>query len=276
MKKRDMKRQLEYSISAWTDYASIDPLYYICTDREKRGGKWLLEDFMDLGKREVNGVLSVVQFHFNIERFDVALDLGCGIGRLSFALASHFTRVIGVDVAEPFLEYARLIQQKTSCHNVEFLLGNGYDLKQISDRSIDFALSLLTFQHLPSRDIIFSYLNELVRVLRPGGVMCIQLSVIPPTILGYIRWLKFLFLKKIYEYQEKRGWLPKDSEQRVGFMGTRISLKWIDRWRKSYPRLRSKLLLDPLGKVPEGSYKGSTQEWAKYHYLWLIAKSELT
>ena len=53
-------------------------------------------------------------------------------------------------------------------------VGSGSDLPQFADSSFDFVYSYAVFQHIPSHDVIWSYLREAHRVLRPGGraVLC--------------------------------------------------------------------------------------------------------
>ena len=41
-----------------------------------------------------------------------ALDFGCGIGRLSQALAEHFDQVYGVDISPKMIELARAAQSQ--------------------------------------------------------------------------------------------------------------------------------------------------------------------
>jgi hypothetical protein len=41
---------------------------------------------------------------------------------------------------------------------------------------VDFAFSMLVFQHIPSRAVIESYLRETHRLLRPGGLFKFQVQ----------------------------------------------------------------------------------------------------
>jgi putative 4-mercaptohistidine N1-methyltranferase len=43
-----------------------------------------------------------------------ALDLGCAVGRSTFELARHFTRVVGIDYSQRFIDAANALQQKGS------------------------------------------------------------------------------------------------------------------------------------------------------------------
>ena len=46
---------------------------------------------------------------------------------------------------------------------------NGSDLALFPADHFDFVYSLFVFQHVPSAEVVFSYLRETVRVLKPGG-----------------------------------------------------------------------------------------------------------
>ena len=44
------------------------------------------------------------------------------------------------------------------------------------------------FQHIPSRDVVFQYLTEARRVLKPGGILWCQLNGLPPQAARYTTW----------------------------------------------------------------------------------------
>ena len=101
-----------------------------------------------------------------------ALELGCGVGRLLRPAAVRFARVIGVDVSEVAVaEAKRLLADH---NNVEVMLGNGIDLRELADASIDFAYSFAVLGSLPVR-VFAGYLKELSRVVKPGGQVRLQL-----------------------------------------------------------------------------------------------------
>jgi hypothetical protein len=57
---------------------------------------------------------------------------------------------------------------------------SGSDLGPFADNSFDFVYSYVVFQHIPSKEIVLSYLREAQRVLRAGGVLCCQLRGTAP------------------------------------------------------------------------------------------------
>lgn len=98
----------------------------------------------------------------------VALEIGYGGGRLVNAACSFFKYVIGIDVhndqstAEEFLH---------SQHKTNFCLmrtlGQTID---VDSASIDFVYSFIVLQHLPSFATFVTYIHEVCRSLKPGGV----------------------------------------------------------------------------------------------------------
>ncbi len=53
---------------------------------------------------------------------------------------------------------------------------NGADLGVVPNLQFDFALSFIVFQHIPSREIIETYVREVHRLLRPGALFKFQVQ----------------------------------------------------------------------------------------------------
>ncbi len=108
-----------------------------------------------------------------------ALEIGCGVGRCSAALARRFDRVDAVDVSPTMLALAGRLGLPA---NVHLQLGSGRDLSGLPDGAFDLAFSHLVFQHVADRSAIASYLDELARTLRPGGVAALQFDTRSPSV----------------------------------------------------------------------------------------------
>jgi SAM-dependent methyltransferase len=95
------------------------------------------------------------------------LDLGCGGGQNCIALAQQGASVIGIDISNAQLTYARVLAEDNKS-NVEFLHG-GFDiLTQLAENSFDLILSVYV---LPYLDQVALYLHECYRLLQRGGRM---------------------------------------------------------------------------------------------------------
>lgn len=107
-----------------------------------------------------------------------ALEIGCGPGRLLLPMSKHFGEIHGVDISDEMAALAR--QRLHNVPNAHVHVTSGSDLSMLSDDYFDFVYSYAVFQHIPSREVVLSYLREAQRVLKPGGILCCQLRGAPP------------------------------------------------------------------------------------------------
>jgi SAM-dependent methyltransferase len=108
------------------------------------------------------------------------VEIGCGVGRLTRAIAREVGHVDALDVSEEMLKIAREAQLA----NVDFLLGDGVTLGPLPDRSADLVLGYCVFQHLPSIKSLQTYLREMNRVAKLGGLVAFTLT--PRTWAAYL------------------------------------------------------------------------------------------
>lgn len=148
-----------------------DPLYAVLSRKELRHNKWDPAEFFATGTREIQDILQYVDGLGLSLRRGRALDFGCGVGRLSQALAEHFERVVGVDIAESMVERAR--EYNRHGDRVEYRVNTTDDLQIFGAGSFDFVYSNITLQHIPPEPAA-RYIGEFFRVLRPGGVAIFQ------------------------------------------------------------------------------------------------------
>ncbi len=85
---------------------------------------------------------------------DVVVEIGCGMGRMTRAIAAQASRVIGVDVSPEMIELGR--RELQNLPNVELMVGSGCDLAGIGDNVADVAYSFVVFQHIPEPAITCS------------------------------------------------------------------------------------------------------------------------
>lgn len=152
----------------WTRLGADEPLWAVCVDPDKRGGRWDAEEFLATGEEEVAAALARLEELGAAPSPGRALDFGCGAGRLSNALARRFTSVTGVDISAPMLERARELDR--SGGRIAFLLNTGPDLRDVPDASVDLVYTDLVLQHLPP-EAAAGYLREFARVARPGAAL---------------------------------------------------------------------------------------------------------
>lgn len=123
------------------------------------------------------------------------LEIGAGGGRFTEALARHAKVVIAADTAPSMV---RLLEQRFSQQpSIRPLLLSGYGLDRIENQSIDAAFSYDVFVHL-SPWTTYAYLEELSRVLRPGGKAIIH-HAHTFSELGWKRFLRDLARAKAHQ-----------------------------------------------------------------------------
>jgi SAM-dependent methyltransferase len=161
----------------WDAWGREDPLWAAVTRTDKLGGRWDVEEFMRGGRDEVDLVLGHLRDLGVTVDLRRALDFGCGVGRYTQALADRFERTDGVDIAPSMLRQAReLNRHGDRCryhHNTR------EDLSLFTDGSFTFVYSMLVLQHMRPR-YAARYLEELLRVLAPGGAAVIQVPAAAP------------------------------------------------------------------------------------------------
>ncbi len=93
------------------------------------------------------------------------LDIACGPGVVSRAVAARVGTVTGVDLTPAMVEEAERRALEEGIDNVSFLLGDATAL-DFTDGSFDGALTRFSFHHIPVPSRV---LAEMVRLVCPGG-----------------------------------------------------------------------------------------------------------
>lgn len=156
----------------WEALAKDDPLFAVLTHKDKRGGRWNEQEFFATGEAEVAASFARLAALGIPARFPRALDFGCGVGRLTQAIARRAERVWGLDIAPTMIAHAnRMNPHPGRC---TYLVNTGGDLSRFPDRHFDLIYSKITLQHMYPR-YAAGYLTEFLRVLAPGGVLIVQI-----------------------------------------------------------------------------------------------------
>lgn len=158
----------------WETLGRVDPLWAVYVAPGTERGGWDIDAFLATGRAEVDRVITRLDAVAPSVPRGRVLDFGCGVGRLSLALAAHFDEVVGVDVSPAMLEGAREIAGE----RCTFVLDQSDDLTSVGSNTMDVSYSSLVLQHLP-RDRALGYLRELIRVTRPGGCIIAQVASRP-------------------------------------------------------------------------------------------------
>ncbi len=94
-----------------------------------------------------------------------ALDVGCGAGHLSFALAPHLARILALDPSSPMLDTVRQAALAKGLAHIETVQASAQSLP-FADASFDLVCSRYSAHHWTH---LVPALKDMRRVLKPGG-----------------------------------------------------------------------------------------------------------
>jgi len=167
----------------WNQRAQEDAHYYVAFGRRDQDDEEFYSTAKDL-VGELVGELKRLPDGSPGSRH--ALEIGCGPGRLLRPMSLYFGEIHGVDVSDSMVAMAKE-KLRDIPHAFPHAIG-GSDLKLFPEAHFDFVYSYAVFQHIPSAEVVFSYLRETVRVLRPGGIARLQLNGLPKSSRAYTTW----------------------------------------------------------------------------------------
>ena len=159
--------------SFWDERAREQALFFVDNTVDYRHPD--VERFWAEGEQAVGAILA--ELGVEVRATDTIVEIGCGVGRLTRALAARAAHVIALDVSGEMLARAR--ELNPALGNVTWLHGDGRSLAGVLDASADGCFSHVVFQHLPDPELTLGYVREMARVLRPGGWAAFGVSTDP-------------------------------------------------------------------------------------------------
>ena len=168
-----LEQQLAKMRDDWDQRARENAKYYVATANQQ----WSDEEFFASGESTVaeevlTDLINVCQG--KDPRKMRVLEIGCGAGRVTRALAKIFGEVHAVDVSGEMIERAKA--SLADFPNAFVYQNNGKDLDVVPAQPFDFAFSSIVFQHIPSREVIENYVREVGRLLAPGALFKFQVQ----------------------------------------------------------------------------------------------------
>ncbi|MCW9706044.1 class I SAM-dependent methyltransferase [Fodinibius salsisoli] len=158
----------------WEQFAREEAKCYV--DTNFNGNK---KDFFNSGQSFVEQSLEEV-----LPRLDEtarALEIGCGVGRLTFPHAVEFDEVLAVDVAPTMLAQLEKHANQFGVDNIETYLPD----QPWHTKPVNFVYSYLVFQHIPDLEVIRKYIKKIASCLKPNGkgMARLQFDTRPATLL---------------------------------------------------------------------------------------------
>lgn len=165
--------------SDWEHFAQEDPYFYVMTEDKYKNAN-IDEDaiinFYARGQGQIDRVLKTLSEHFDLPASrGVALDFGCGVGRLLFPLAKVSRQAIGIDISDTMMTIAAENAKKFGIENVTFVRSDD-NLDGVED-NLDLVTSSIVFQHIPvSRG--YAVLNCLLEKMSSGGLAYLHFTTV--------------------------------------------------------------------------------------------------
>jgi len=166
----------------WTRWGEKDPMWAIVTHAGKDQNRWDPDEFYATGELTVRQALDWLASEGIAFRTGLALDFGCGIGRLTRALAGRFQRVHGVDISPSMIRQAQ--ERNPTIDTITYFVNSRADLSLFDGARYDFVYSREVLQHIPTA-FQCAYIRDFLRLLAPDGIAVFQTVAT----VSWRRWL---------------------------------------------------------------------------------------
>jgi SAM-dependent methyltransferase len=156
------------SETRWERFAREDAEYYILTglDTEREAGS--LEAFFASGREQARAILDRCAPY--LAGYELAIEIGCGVGRVALPVAQRFERVVGVDVSPTMLEKLADNAARAAVVVKPVLADEAWD----EPSRADLVYSVLVFQHIETFSEIARYVGRIATALKANGVAYLQ------------------------------------------------------------------------------------------------------
>lgn len=159
------------------------------------------------------------------------LDFGCGPGRNLVKYHSTFARIDGIDISQMCLDRAAIYLQHpphaVPPNKYTLYKTNGVDLREVLDNKYDLIMSTICMQHISVHEIRYNIFKDMLRVLKPGGWITIQMGY-GERIGGVEYYVNFYDAEKTNGYCDVRvrepGQLEKDLAE-IGYTNFQFTLR---------------------------------------------------
>jgi ubiquinone/menaquinone biosynthesis C-methylase UbiE len=129
---------------------------------------------------------------------DRAIDLGCGVARLSSLLARRARVVIGLDLSQDLLDAARGRTTRGFCP-----VRADARAIPLAPQSVDLLIASQVFMHLVTSDELMAGAREVHRVLSEGGRAILMESLAPAAVTseldGVVHWARSAYVATFEE-----------------------------------------------------------------------------
>ena len=119
---------------------------------------------LEARQKKAKTIIAVLRDFFGTDfRSFSILDVGCSTGIMANYFSDYFGQVVGIDIDEPAVQYAK---ENFAKDNMNFNIGDAMDIK-CPKNSFDVVICAHIYEHVPDANRL---MTEIHRVLKPGGV----------------------------------------------------------------------------------------------------------
>ena len=203
-----MENVIERMRREWDARATEDAKYYTAFQRRNQDDTEYDQGAADVLSRIKLDYPYLPTAKLQERRF---LEIGCGLGRLMRSLAADCGEIHGVDISPEMI--ARCRERLSHIANAHFTVAYNSNMEAFADSSFDFIYSFAVFQHVPDRTIIYRYMDDAFRVLKPGGLLTAQFNGAPPFESDSDTWVGVRISEEdLLRYASEKGWPVISSE----------------------------------------------------------------
>jgi SAM-dependent methyltransferase len=171
----DATRELfQRTAEQWKVFGASEPYWSVLSAEKYKKKDINLESFYSTGAGDFDRLRKCFErCHSSISEIGSALELGCGVGRMTQFLSEAFKRVVAVDISQPHLELARSRIRERGRTNVVFITLIGVEQARAFP-TVDLFYSNIVLQHNPP-PVIREILEASLNAVAPGGYAYFQL-----------------------------------------------------------------------------------------------------
>lgn len=159
----------------WQELAVDNPYWAVITDEKWRGS--LKSDqkdaFLQTGKEYVAAIQTFASKLNVVLDGSVALDFGCGVGRLAIPMSSLCEEITGVDISQGMLSECNANARRLGITNLRTT--DSLETLASTRRQFDWINSFIVFQHIPP-SAGMNYLRTLLGMLKVGGFVSLHFT----------------------------------------------------------------------------------------------------
>jgi ubiquinone/menaquinone biosynthesis C-methylase UbiE len=155
----------------WREIALLDDVFSNIAGPPGHSGTWTEEEFYATGTSDWADFRRHWR-HYWPQLGGTCVEIGCGAGRVTQALAGDFDRVVALDVSSEMIQRARSVVPA----NVEFCEVDGARIP-LANAEADAVFSCHVVQHLEDYETVRATMLEARRILRAGGTMMVHITI---------------------------------------------------------------------------------------------------